>query len=131
MRANHERAAGGDGWRQVIAGSLLMAAGIVILLDRHGIIEIGSIWRWSPLALALIGFWKMSAPAPRRDLAGGIELMIFAVWVLACLHGWMGLTFMNSWPLVFVGMGVRMIVNSFMPRKPRRARAEAQGDGHA
>jgi hypothetical protein len=130
MRANQGTATGGDGWRQVITGILLMAAGVVILLDQRHVIEVGSIWRWWPLALVLMGFWKMSAPAPRRDVAGGAELMIFAAWILACLHHWMGLTFTNSWPLVFVGIGVGMVVKSLTPKKPAKAATEG-GAGDA
>ena len=121
---------GGDGWRQAITGVLLMAAGVVILLDQRHVIEIGSIWRWWPLALTLMGFWKLSAPASKRDVAGGLELMIFSGWLLACVHRWMGLTFVNSWPLVFVGIGVGMIAKSLTPKKPKAAKAEG-GGSHA
>ena len=121
---------GGSGWQQAIAGVLLMAAGVILLLDRRDVIEIGSIWRWAPLILAVIVIFKATASGPKRDVGGGLELMIFALWVVACLHDWNGLTFVNSWPLVFVGVGVKMVVNSLVPPKPK-APKEAKGEGHA
>src|SRR6185436_1075183 len=94
------------GGRQVATGMLLMAAGVVLLLDQQGLFEIGPVWRWWTLIPVAMGIWKVTAPRESRDLAGGVELMIFGAWLLACTRHWMGLSFINSWPLVFVGMGV-------------------------
>ena len=130
MNGTREVATGGDGWRQAIAGILLMAAGVVLLLDQQRIIEVGSIWRWWPLVLVAIGLWKATSPGVKRDIGGGLELMIFGTWIMACMRHWWGLTFVNSWPLVFVGMGVKMIVKSLAPPRPKVA-TEGKGESHA
>ena len=118
----------GNGLRQATAGLLLMAAGVVLLLDQQGVIEIGSVWRWWPLLPVVMGIWKIAAPAESRDIAHGAELIIFGAWLLACTRHYLGLTFANSWPLVFVGMGVRLILKSLIrPAVP----AGAKENGHA
>ena len=57
--------------------------------------------------------------------------LVFGVWFLACNHHWMGLTFRNSWPLVFVVMGVQIIVKALTPRRPAAPAADMKEDGHA
>ena len=84
MRSTERTAKGGNGWQQAIAGVLLMAAGVVLLLERRDMIEIGPLWRWSPLVLVVVGIFKATASGPKRDLGGGLELTIFALWVVAC-----------------------------------------------
>ena len=115
-----------DGVRQATAGLLLMAAGVVLLLDQQGVIEIGSVWRWWPLLPGVMGIWKIAAPPESRDIAHGAELIIFSAWLLACTRHWQGLTFANSWPLIFVGMGVRLILKSLL-----RPPAAVKENGHA
>jgi hypothetical protein len=121
----------GNGLRQTTTGLLMMAAGVVLLLDQQGIIEIGSIGHWWPLVLVALGLWKVTGPDGERDVAGGAMFMVFGVWFLACNHHWMGLTFENSWPLVFVVMGVRIIVKALTPRRSAAAAAGVKEDDHA
>ena len=120
-----------DGARQATTGLLLMAAGVVLLLDQQGVIEIGSIGHWWPLVLVVLGLWKISAPEGERDAAGGAMLVVFGAWLLACNHHWMGLTYGNSWPLVFVAMGVKMMVKALTPGRSATAAADAKENDHA
>jgi cell wall-active antibiotic response 4TMS protein YvqF len=116
------------GTRQTTAGLLLMAAGVLLLLDQQGAIEIGSVWRWWPLLPVVFGIWKITAPPESRDIAHGAELIIFGAWLLACTRHYLGLSFANSWPLVFVGMGVRLIIKSLIgPSAPEAVKE----NGHA
>ncbi|HYN63631.1 MAG TPA: DUF5668 domain-containing protein [Candidatus Limnocylindrales bacterium] len=120
----------GEGLRQATTGLLLMAAGVVLLLDQQELIEIGSIWRWWPLAPVAMGIWKITAPRETRDLAGGAELIILGAWLMVCTQRWMGLSFVNSWPLIFVGIGVKLIIKSLTQPRPTTA-AGVKEDGHA
>lgn len=120
----------GEGLRQATTGLLLMAAGVVLLLDQQEVIEIGSVWRWWPLAPVAMGIWKITAPRETRDLAGGAELIIFGAWLMACTRHWLGLSFANSWPLIFVGIGVGLIIKSMTQSRPA-AEAGVKENGHA
>jgi len=114
------------GVRQVTTGLLLMAAGALLLLDQRGLIDVGPIGRWWAAVLVLMGLWKITAPRAERDAGGGAMLIVFGVWILACTHHWMGLTFRNSWPLVFVAIGVKMMVRALLPPGPGSRRAAAR-----
>ena len=120
-----------EGLRQAITGLMLMAVGVVLLLDQQEMIEIGSVWRWWPLVPVAMGIWKITAPRETRDLGGGAELIIFGSWLLACTRHWMGLSFVNSWPLIFLGIGVKLIIKSLIPGRPAADAAGVKEDGHA
>ncbi len=121
----------GEGLRQATTGLLMMAAGVVLLLDQQGMVEIGSVGRWWPVVFVLMGLWKITAPRDTRDAGGGAELIIWGGWLLACMHNWMGLTFRNSWPLIFVAIGVKMMVKAMTPGANPATAADAKEDGHA
>jgi len=120
----------GEGLRQATTGLLIMAVGVVLLLDQQGVFEIGSVWRWWPLLPVAMGIWKITAPRETRDAPGGAELIVFGAWLLACTRHWMGLSFVNSWPLVFVGFGVRLIVKALTHRPTAKVVGGKEG-GHA
>jgi len=120
-----------NGLREATTGLLIMAAGVVLLLHQQGVIEIGPIGRWWPLVFVVLGLWKVTGPDGERDAPGGAMFLVFGAWFLACNHRWMGLTFGNSWPLVFVAMGVKIIVKALWPGRPVTAGAAAKEDGHA
>ncbi len=122
---------GSDGLRQATIGVLLMAAGVLLLLDRQGVIEVGPLGLWWPTVLIVLGLLKVVAPARERDVAGGASLVIFGAWFLACTHRWMGLTYWNSWPLVFVAIGVKMMVGAITLRGPGVFRLGGKENGDA
>jgi hypothetical protein len=111
------------GLGQAVTGLLIMAAGVVLLLDQTGIIEIGSVGRYWPLVLVAFGIGAMTGPAEKRDVGGGAMLIVFGLWILACTQHWQGLTFRNSWPLVFVAIGIKMVLRALAPKRPALAPA--------
>lgn len=107
----------GGGLSQAITGLLIMAAGVVLLLDQTGIIEVGPVGRYWPLVLVAFGIGAMTGPAEKRDVGGGAMLIVFGLWILACTQHWQGLTFRNSWPLVFVAIGIKMVLRALAPKQ--------------
>ena len=121
----------GSGLRETTAGLLMMAAGVVLLLDQQRIIEIGSIGHWWPAAPVVLGLWQMTAPPEERDVAGGAASVIIGAWLLACTHGWMGFTFRNSWPMALVAFGVTMVIKAVTPARPTTGAAGGKENSHA
>jgi len=124
----------GDGLRQVTTGLVMIAGGAALVLDQMGVIEIGSLASWWPLLVVLLGLGKATAPPDERDPAEGVNLMLIGVWLLICVHHWMGLTYRNSWPLIFVAFGSKMVLRALMPAPPSigaKARAAARAAAQA
>lgn len=113
-----------DARGSVTIGLFMIVAGVVLVLDHLGLVQIGSLGSWWPLLVVAIGLGKIVSPVPERDLAEGVMLMLLGGWFLSVVHHWMGLTWRNSWPLIFVAVGAKTVVQALMPRAPRVAEQE-------
>ncbi len=106
---------------QVTFGLFLIVAGAAMVLDHLGIVQIGSISSWWPFLVMAIGVGKILTPEPGRDVPEGAMFILLAVWFLGCVHHWYGLTWRNSWPLVFVALGTKTVLQAIAPRSPKSA----------
>ena len=118
---------GRGGWGQAFTGLLLIGVGAVLLLDQQGVLDMSEIWGYWPVLLVILGLWKLTAPPPGRDVADGAGWIVIGGWILACIHHWLGLSFRNSWPLVFAAMGVQMILRALFPA-PKKTKVEAEDE---
>lgn len=124
---------GGRGYRQVTTGALLIAAGVLLFMVQQDIIEIRSIWRYWPVPWLVLGLMKLVAPPEERDLAGGTFEIALGAWFLACNLHWFGFTYRQTWPLIFVAIGLSQVIKALGggPRAPVAAPTPVKEDGHA
>ena len=108
-----------DARGSVTIGLFMIAAGMVLLLDHLGVVQIGSFSLWWPVLVAAVGLGKILSPLPERDTAEGVMLMLLAAWFLSAVHHWLGLTWRNSWPLIFVALGAKTVLRALMPPSPK------------
>ena len=121
----------GDGARAVTTGLFMIAAGVLLILDQQGVVEIGSVGSWWPLLLVALGLWKATAPRGERDAGEAAMLILLGGWLLGCVHHWLGLTYRNSWPLIFVAIGAKMTLRALAPRAPGAGASGAEEVPHA
>ncbi len=69
-------------------------------------------WHIGPLLMVLVGVLKMTVYPNIKQFSRGLLLTFLGVWLFAVFEHWLGLTFANSWPLVLIAFGVRIIVES-------------------
>lgn len=83
-----------------------------------------SVARLLTLFVVYLGARDVVAPAPGR----GPNTVVLAVGIWAALsaYGFFGLSFLNSWPLLIVLIGVSVIVQSFVSESRVRSGAEPQ-----
>jgi Na+-transporting methylmalonyl-CoA/oxaloacetate decarboxylase beta subunit len=118
----------GDARGNVTIGLVMIAAGIVLVLDHLGVVQNGGFGLWWPVLVMAIGLGKILSPLPERDAGEGVMLVLLGVWFLSAVHHWLGLTWRNSWPLIFVAMGAKTVFRALMPPSPKAA---AQEEFHA
>jgi len=114
----------GDARGKVTIGLFMIAGGVVLVLDHLGIVQIGSFSLWWPLLVITVGLGKIMSPHPERDTPEGVMLILLGAWFLGVVHHWMGLTWRNSWPLIFVAVGAKTVLQALMPRPSRAVEQE-------
>jgi hypothetical protein len=105
---------------QLIFGIMLIALGVLFLLDRLFSFHFGHyLGIWWPVVLIVLGVWKM-AENPHRRMTGPLVLItlgaIFLVDNLEVFWWWdMG----NLWPLILIAVGAGMMMGRLRAREPQ------------
>jgi len=99
---------------RVVAGLIIIAAGVAMLVDRIGISGIHLSGRYWPLLLMVFGFVRLIDPLTRpdgrrRSRWTGVWFIYLGVWGLVSEFHVLGLDYNTSWPLLIVGAGIGMI----------------------
>lgn len=111
-----------------ILGALLIAAGVLVLLDNLELVYLGSIWelwRYWPLLLILLGvgkFWEATSMKERRD---GFWLIAIGVWLLVSFLEVFGLGFGETWPLLLIAAGISSVWQA-LSTEPRHLKSQGE-----
>jgi hypothetical protein len=101
----------------LIAGFILLALGVVFLLDNFDVIYIGEpVSHFWPLIVVAIGLAKILQAESPRDRRMGFAWIYFGLWLLVSVLHMFGLTFHNSWPLLLIGFGINGIWKALSPQ---------------
>ena len=114
---------------RVGAGAILLAMGIVMLLDRTEWLG-GYAWRAFPgfilVALGLtgmIGNWR-ACEGKQGSPFTGLWLILVGCWLIANSLRVFGLTYQTSWPLLIVAAGTLIVVRELFPSGRRHRTRE-------
>jgi hypothetical protein len=101
----------------ILIGSFLVLAGGALLLENFGVIDIGPVWRFWPLILVGLGIVRIREATSRRTQGAGLWLLLLGLWFAVSTLHIGGLTFSDTWPAVFIVVGLSMLWNS-LPALP-------------
>ena len=99
----------GEATPRIVFGLILFTLGVLFLLDRLDLVEMGRLWDYWPLVFVGVGLGKVIQPvgAPGRA-SGGVFIVIGVWWLLANLdvveHNPVDL-----WPVVLFVIGGSML----------------------
>ena len=101
--------------RGMIVGLLIVAFGVVLLLDQEGIVSAHYVYRFFwPAIFIFFGLEFLVSCAFRGGRALiGFLLLGFGLLLLAGVLGWVNVGFQTLWPLALVIWGVWIITRSF------------------
>ena len=105
----------GDSIGRVLTGLVVVLLGGIFLADNLGFLDVGSIGRFWPAILILLGIGSIVRPGHR---GGGAWLLFLGA--LFFLHTFDVFRLRDSWPLFIVAAGTGMIWRSFAPRRTCR-----------
>ncbi|HUA19024.1 MAG TPA: DUF5668 domain-containing protein [Bryobacteraceae bacterium] len=96
----------------IFGGAIVVAVGLLLLLDNLGIVRFRDVWQYWPVLLIVWGVSHvLSSQTPSGYAWGGIVALIGALFLLNNLD----IIFFNFhilWPLIIVGVGVVMLVHA-------------------
>jgi hypothetical protein len=95
----------GDATPRIVFGLIIFTLGVLFLLDRLDIVEMGRLWDYWPLVFVGVGLGKVMQPvgAPGRAM-GGIFIVIGVWWLLANLDV-LDHDPVDFWPVVLILIG--------------------------
>ena len=102
---------------RIILGMFLMAAGLLMLIERLGVADVrltSNMWPLFPLTLGL--FRLIDPPLDhdgrQRSRRSGVWLAGIGGWGLINEFHLQGFDYQHSWPLVIVAAGIMMVWNA-------------------
>jgi predicted membrane protein len=96
---------------RVVLGLAVMLAGLVLALDRLGLVEGGAIFRFWPLAVVAVGIVKWLSPAPQR-----MSALIWIVAGVALLLMTLGhMSFAGVWAILLFLVGAKIAWKALRP----------------
>jgi predicted membrane protein len=100
-------------------GIVLLALGVLLLLDNFDILESGPVLRWWPVVLIAFGLMRMVQPGGGKIF--GILLVIVGAALLLNNLDITSIRFWDLWPLFLVLLGVSMLWRRSLVSAPRGA----------
>jgi len=103
--------------KQIMWGLVLIAVGVVFLLDRMDLVDVRSVWHYWPLLIVASGINQTIGYPSAREFSNGLWTVFIGLWLFAVFEGIFGLTFMNSWPLFLLMAGLQMVLRPVLQRR--------------
>jgi predicted membrane protein len=117
---NRARFRAHGGLSGIVIGALIVAIGLVILLDNLGIVRVYDIWRFWPVILIGFGVSRvLESRAPGGQVWGGLMVLVGVAFLLENLHILIFDFDVSQliWPLAVIGFGVFMLLRAIDRKK--------------
>ncbi len=93
-------------FNQAIAGVIVVAIGVLLLIGTLDVVDLGTVARWIPSLFILLGLWRLVASGFTNVLGPFIIIVVAALVQLAVL----GVDIGQWWPVLLIIIGVGMLV---------------------
>lgn len=114
MRRNRTR---GSGPSQVVLGLMVIAMGVLFLLDNLGILEFRRGLAFWPLVIIIAGVVKMVDTHSRNGYLVGLGLVMVGAALMASRMGFIYISFNTVWPLLLIGLGGMVLYRAATGRR--------------
>jgi hypothetical protein len=102
---------------QLIAGLILIALGVLFLLDRFYMLEFGRYFAvWWPTLLILLGMVLLVRHEGRRLAGPLVVITLGAIFLVDNLNVFSWWRVHNLWPLILIAVGVGMMIGRLRQR---------------
>ncbi|HEX7641291.1 MAG TPA: DUF5668 domain-containing protein [Burkholderiaceae bacterium] len=98
--------------KRIFWGLILVGLGVMFLCEHFETLELAMMWRFWPLVLLVSGLIDVLAATRWKHIGEGLNQIVIGFWFFACLERLWGFTWFNSWPVLLIGAGVNIVLNS-------------------
>lgn len=102
----------------LIAGLLIIAFGVLLLLDQEGIVPLSHVLRYWPLILIVPGLVKLLQGHTTEERVFGVVLIFFGLLFLFSALGFRHFEFSHIWPLIIIAAGAWILYSPPKMGKP-------------
>jgi len=113
---------------QLVSGLLIIAAGVIALLDNFGVVDGRAYFRYWPAGLIVIGLARLRHARGGAGRAGGSIFVAAGVWLLLESFGIVHISVWELWPLVLVLFGASLV---WQGMRGRGSRSQRSNDANA
>lgn len=103
--------------KQIMWGLVLIAVGLICLLDRMDLVDLRSLWHYWPLLIVAAGISQTIGYPRAKEFTNGLWTVFIGLWLFAVLENILGLSFRNSWPLFLLMWGLQMVLAPVIQRR--------------
>lgn len=103
--------------KQIMWGLVLIAVGLIFLLDRMDLVDVRSLWHYWPLLIVAAGINQTIGYPSAKEFSNGLWTVFIGLWLFAVFENFLGLTFRNSWPLFLLMWGLQMVLAPVIQRR--------------
>lgn len=98
--------------KRILWGLMLVAAGVMFLLDHFDAFDLAMMWRFWPLLLVVSGLVDVLSASRWKHIGEGLNQIVIGFWLFASIEHLWGLTWVNSWPLLLIGFGLTVVLGA-------------------
>jgi len=113
----------GSSWHAILGGALILA-GLALLAERAGVVDIGVVWEHWPLIPIVVGAAGLLF-APSGERWGGFWLLVSGLYCAIGVWNPFGLSWGSAWPIFLVAVGIQMLVEMAVDRPAGSPKTEA------
>ncbi len=113
----------------VVLGAIVIAIGVVFLLDNLGIVRISDVWQYWPVILIAAGVFRIVASRSHTAMAMGAILTCIGTLFLLDNLDLLRLDWNVFWPVILIAWGAVMLLRPRRWHAPAAATPEVGPDG--
>jgi predicted membrane protein len=111
---------------RLVIGAWIALMGIVLMLDRMGLVDARGFFRLWPLVIVAAGAITYFRGPQRAGRTNGVVLMVLGGWLLLRSFGVLRVGFWDLfWPLILIAAGTALVMQTLQ----RGGQSPASGDG--
>jgi hypothetical protein len=110
---------------RLVFGLVLLSLGALWTLDNLGLVDAQRIVRWWPALLIAFGVAKLAGWSARRSAFLAWLYIVAGAWLLLHAVGWVHVGIAGLWPLLLIGLGVRLVLRAGDASGPKTGRGKS------